>query len=186
MNDFTTDAKMALTNKISLTEIVHQHVEDAVNQLLENELTVFLDHEKWDIVAKNTDDCRNGYYECTINSEYGPLHLRGPRDLTGDFEPHTVRKRAHSTDGLEQTIIQLYQEGITTREISEKWAPTYPQLKKVFERRDNRFSFLAFLESVRRSLYTNNLAESLNKGLKRMIKVKEQFPTEDTLERGVC
>lgn len=41
MNDFTTDAKMALTNKISLTEIVHQHVEDAVNQLLENELTVF-------------------------------------------------------------------------------------------------------------------------------------------------
>ena len=31
MNDFTTDAKMALTNKISLTEIVHQHVEDAVN-----------------------------------------------------------------------------------------------------------------------------------------------------------
>ena len=43
-----------------------------------------------------------------------------------------------------------------------------------------------FPEEIRGSLYTNNLAESLNKRLKRVTKSKEQFPNEDALERTVC
>ena len=41
---------------------------------------------------------------------------------------------------------------------------------------------MAFPEQLRSSLYTNNLAESL----KRMTKVKEQFPKENAPEGCVC
>lgn len=71
-------------------------------------------------------------------------------------------------------------------EFVRKWGKTYPKLATIFKRRDNHFSFMAFLEQFRFSLYTNNLAESLNKSLKRTTKVKEKFPKEDAQERCVC
>lgn len=74
----------------------------------------------------------------------------------------------------------------TLDEFLGKWARIYPKLSTLFKRRDNLFSFMDFPEQIRSSLYTNNLAESLNKSLKRVTKVKEQFPKEDALERCVC
>ena len=46
--------------------------------------------------------------------------------------------------------------------------------------------FPRFPEAVRKSIYTTNLIERSNKGLKHKSKVKEQFPNEDSLERFIC
>lgn len=66
------------------------------------------------------------------------------------------------------------------------WQTRYPRVTALFEGKMNLFSFYHFPASIRRSLYTNNLAESLNKRLKRITKVKEQFPNEDALQQTVC
>lgn len=67
----------------------------------------------------------------------------------------------------------------------DKWAKKYPSLRKVFEQRSNLFSYLAFPENIRRSLYTSNLIESINSKIKKAIRRKEQFPDEGALDRCI-
>ena len=68
-----------------------------------------------------------------------------------------------------------------------KHGKQYPKLAGIFERaQESLFSFYSFPEGIRQSLYTTNIIERSNKGLKHKSKVKEQFPNEDSLERFVC
>ncbi len=361
MSNFTTELINALSSGQDITEIFRKEMETALNSILEYELTSFLDYEKWDPIGYNSGNSRNGCYSRSLNTKYGVLNLRIPRDRNGEFKQQTVPGYKRSTDDLEQTIIQLYRKGITTREIAdlvekmyghhysattvsnisklidkdvkafhsrqvkpnyvavycdatylnvrrdsvakealhlligidaegykevldyalyptescdnykemllslkqkgleqvllfvsdgilglqnavtdvfpkakhqscwthlqrnvirkvrpvdtnqivsdlrrvyraysreeaqqrleefvESWSSRYPKVTNQFEGKTNLFSFMDFPEAVRKSLYTNNLAESLNKRLKRITKSKEQFPNEDSLERTVC
>lgn len=63
-----------------------------------------------------------------------------------------------------------------------KWSNKYPKVKESLEEKENIFTFLNFPESIRASIYTNNISESFNKQFKRKAKVKEQFPHENSLE----
>ena len=63
----------------------------------------------------------------------------------------------------------------------------YPKLAGIFERaEESLYPFYKFPEAIRKSIYTTNMIERSNKGLKHKSKVKEQFPNEDVLERFVC
>lgn len=69
----------------------------------------------------------------------------------------------------------------------EKHRKQYPKLRGIFERaEESLFKFYLFPTEIRRSLYTTNLIERSNKGLKHKSKTKEQFPNEDSLDRFVC
>lgn len=69
----------------------------------------------------------------------------------------------------------------------ERHSKRYPKLSGIFERAEQSlYSFLKFPEAIRSSLYTTNLIERSNKGLRHRSKIKEQFPNEDALERFVC
>lgn len=46
MIDFTTELASALTKGTDLKEFFRHHLESAINQLLEHELTIFFDYEK--------------------------------------------------------------------------------------------------------------------------------------------
>ena len=73
------------------------------------------------------------------------------------------------------------------QEFLEKHTKRYPKLSGIFERAEQSlYVFLKFPEAIRSSLYTTNLIERSNKGLKHRSKIKEQFPNEDALERFVC
>ena len=69
-------------------------------------------------------------------------------------------------------------------EFVEKWERKYPKVTAGYEAKDNLFTFLDFPESIRPSLYTNNISENFNKQLKRKVKAKEQFPSEVALEKA--
>ena len=62
----------------------------------------------------------------------------------------------------------------------------YPKVITLLENNESLFSFYNFPQSIRRSIYTTNLVEGLNKQLKRQTKKKEQFPNEAALDRFVC
>lgn len=61
----------------------------------------------------------------------------------------------------------------------------YPRLREMLSDVINLFTFLQFPEGIQRSLYSINIIENFNKHLKRYTNQKEQFPTEDSLDRFV-
>lgn len=361
MSNFTTELATVLSTGADIEEFFRQHLERAINSLLQYELTSFLDYEKWDPIGYNSGNSRNGGYQRKFKTKYGTLDIHVPRDRMGEFKQQTLPPHRQSDESLEQTIIQLYRKGITTREITDliekmyghhysaghvsnigklvdkdvkafhsrrvkpnyvviycdatwlpvrrdgvarealhvlvgidaegykevldyalyptessanyqemlrslkargleqvalfvsdgiiglpdavteiypkarhqgcwthlqrnamhkvrtddrgkvadelklvygaeskaqaeerlaafcrKWQKKYPKLAAQFSEQTNLFSFFDFPAAIRKSLYTNNLVESLNKRLKRVVKTKEQFPNEDALERVVC
>ncbi len=70
--------------------------------------------------------------------------------------------------------------------LKETYGKKYPKIFKLLESNESLYSFYKYPIQIRRSIYTTNLVEGLNKQLKRQTKKKEQFPNEDSLERFVC
>ncbi|WP_175616079.1 IS256 family transposase, partial [Piscibacillus halophilus] len=117
MNHVTTDLIEALVQKQDIQEVFRQHLESAVNQLLKNELTAFLDYEPYDRKGFNSGNSRNGTYPRSIKTEYGELNIDIPRDRNGEFKQQTLGSYNRTNDTLESYIIHMYQKGITTDEI---------------------------------------------------------------------
>ncbi len=119
MANISTDLMSALLNNGSIDEVFRSELENAVNEILSTELTVFLNYEKYDSSGRNSGDSRNGFYSRTYQSRFGTLNLRMPRDREGLFKQQTLPPYQRNSDELETTIIQLYKKGITTREIAD-------------------------------------------------------------------
>lgn len=103
----------------SIEEFFRQHLEIAINSLLQCELSAFLGYEKHDPDGWGSGNNRNGAYNRSFDTRYGTLNLAIPRDRNGEFQQQTVPKHQRKEDALETTVIQLYRKGITTREISD-------------------------------------------------------------------
>lgn len=109
----------ALLKGDSVDEFIRQHLETAVNDLLQTELSSFLGYQKYDPSGWGNGNSRNGSYKRTFETKYGELNIVVPRDRNGDFHQQTLPDYKHRSDDLETTIIQLYRKGISTREISD-------------------------------------------------------------------
>lgn len=68
----------------------------------------------------------------------------------------------------------------------ETWSSKYPKITNTLSDITDLFTFLKFPESIRPSIYSNNLIEGWNKHLKRRISHKEQFPSIESLDSFVC
>lgn len=119
MTNFNTELYTALAQGISLDTFIRSELEIAMNQLLQTELTVFLDYERYDPIGYNSGNSRNGNYTRTVKTKYGEVCLTIPRDRNGDFNQQTIPPYKRQTDDLETTILQLYSKGITTSEITD-------------------------------------------------------------------
>ena len=96
------------------------------------------------------------------------------KEVLGDL------KRVYRAESEEEAKAAL-------QEFRDKHEKQYPKLAGIFERaKGSLFKFYKFPEAIRKSIYTTNIIERSNKGLKHKSKVKEQFPNEDSLERFVC
>ena len=119
MSNLNTELMTALLKNESIDEVFRSHLEAAMNDLLKIELTQFLGYEKSSILGYNTGNSRNGFYERDLDTSYGRLHIKVPRDRNGHFEQQLIPDYTRRTDEPETTIITLYKKGITTREISD-------------------------------------------------------------------
>lgn len=98
--------------------------------------------------------------------------------LTDRQEVMNDLKQVHKQTTIEDATIRL-------KGFLERWGEKYPKVRKGLEGKTNLFTYLSFPESIRPSIYTNNISEGFNKQLKRKTKVKEQFPNEKSLEKHV-
>lgn len=119
MNDFTKDMANALFNQDKINDLFRQKLQRAVNDLLESELTTFLGYNPYERDGWNTGNSRNGAYYRKVDTQFGQIEIKVPRDRNGEFHQHTMPDYKRHTDVLEQTVIKLYSKGVTTREIAD-------------------------------------------------------------------
>ena len=86
-------------------------VEAALNAELDDHLG-YIKHE-----PSGADNARNGYSSKTIQTEEGQFELDTPRDRAGSFNPRLVKKHQRRFTAMDDKIIFLYAQGMSTREI---------------------------------------------------------------------
>ncbi len=94
-------------------------VEAALNAELDDHLG-FARHEQ-----SETDNHRNGYTRKTLQTENGQFELETPRDRSGSFEPQLVKKHQRRFTSMDDKILFLYAQGMTTREIVTTFKEMY-------------------------------------------------------------
>ncbi|TDN10032.1 IS256 family transposase, partial [Lactobacillus crispatus] len=119
MNDFTKDFAQALFNPDKINDLLRKELQQAVNNLLEAELTAFLGYDPYARNGWNTGNSRNGAYFRKVDTQFGPIEVQVPRDRNGQFHQHTLPGYKQHSDILESMIIKLYSKGVTTREIAD-------------------------------------------------------------------
>jgi putative transposase len=86
-------------------------VEAALNAEMDDHLG-YIKHEPSD-----ANNARNGYSSKTIQTEEGQFELSTPRDRGGSFNPRLVKKHQRRFTAMDDKIIFLYAQGMSTREI---------------------------------------------------------------------
>ena len=91
MFDITTDiVKTLFVNENNLPaleqfmlEYFRSSLENTVNDIMAYELTAFLDYEKY--ARSDNANCRNGSYSRKIDTKFGSITVKIPRDRLGEF-----------------------------------------------------------------------------------------------------
>ena len=89
-----------------------------IQSMLEAEMTEHLGHDKYEYSKENKENYRNGNSKKKVKSNFGELEIEIPRDRKGEFEPRIIPKYSRDISNIEQQIINLYEMGTSTREIS--------------------------------------------------------------------
>ena len=90
MTQFTTELLNFLAQKQDIDEFFRTSLETAMNDLLQAELSAFLEYEPYDKVGYNSGNSRNGTYSRKFETKYGTVQLRIPRDRNGNFTPALI------------------------------------------------------------------------------------------------
>ncbi len=84
--------------------------------LLEGELDNHLDYKKYE--HTDNKNSRNGYCkEKNVQTKYGYIKIKTPRDRDGSFEPIIIEKGQSKMPGFEDKCISLYAKGMSLRDI---------------------------------------------------------------------
>jgi len=94
-------------------------IETALSAELDDHLG-YSKHEKSDV--KNS---RNGHSSKTLQTEDGTFELNTPRDRQGSFEPELVKKHQRRFTSMDDKILFLYAQGMSTREIVATFQDMY-------------------------------------------------------------
>ena len=97
-----------------LNSFVRSELERAFNEALEGEIEDFL------LAASSPNGekiYRNGYYERVLNTSYGPLSLRVPRDRVSLFKTEMLRPYQRTTSDLEYHLLDDSSAGLSRESV---------------------------------------------------------------------
>ncbi len=67
---------------------------------------------------------------------------------------------------------------------AEHWDKQYPTISRQWRRHwDHLTPFFAFPQEIRKVIYTTNAIESMNRGLRKIIKTRGAFPTDEAARK---
>jgi putative transposase len=98
---------------------------ETIQTALDTELESELGYSKYDYKNKETDNSRNGYSRKTVQGSLGELEINVPRDRKGEYEPQLVKKHQTDVSAIEDKVIFLYSQGVSTRDIQKTMREMY-------------------------------------------------------------
>ena len=106
-------------------EFVKMLTAETIQAALDAELENELGYSKYDYKNKQTENSRNGHSAKTVQGSMGEVELQIPRDRQGKFEPQIVKKHQTDVSAIEDKIIFLYSQGVSTRDIQKTMREMY-------------------------------------------------------------
>ena len=109
-----------IAKQVKGPEGVHEVLTALNKNLLETMLEAEMDeHVGYDKHQHSqSSNSRNGYSSKTLRSDKGAFDIAVPRDRDGDFEPRIVKKHQSRVGAMDDKILYLYGQGLSTRELS--------------------------------------------------------------------
>ena len=94
-------------------------LEPLMQKLLDTELENHLEYSKYEHAKdKKENNTRNGHCkEKSVQTKYGSIKVKTPRDRNGSFDPVIIEKGQNKLSGFEDKCISLYAKGMSTRDI---------------------------------------------------------------------
>ena len=106
-----------------LAEFQQMLTKVTVEAALNAELVDHLGYERHE--KSDGSNHRNGYTSKTVQTDVGQFELDTPRDRNGDFEPQLVKKNQRRFTAMDDKILFLYAQGMSTREIVTTFKEMY-------------------------------------------------------------
>ena len=114
--------------QVNFDDMINDLIKNFIEKMLKGELTEFLNYDKYDSAGKNSGNSRNGNYSRNFQTKYGVIEkLEVPRDRNNDFQTALFEPYKRRDDWLEQTVIQMYARGLSTRDIANLIEQMYGQ-----------------------------------------------------------
>jgi transposase-like protein len=122
---------------------------------------------------------RNGYTSKTLQTEEGQFEVATPRDREGSFEPQLVKKHQRRFTSMDDKILFLYAQGMSTREIVKTFKEMYGAdvsvalISKVTDAKDYLKPGVTseILDAVAHQISDNQAAEQLQKARRKLFKI---------------
>ena len=117
------DRGLAVTGPDGLLKMLTATV---LESALEEEMNAHLGYEKDAPEGRNGGNSRNGTRTKTVISDtVGSIEIDVPRDREGTFTPQVVKKRQRRLGSVDEIVLSLYANGLTTGEISAHFEQVY-------------------------------------------------------------
>lgn len=120
---FAREAAKGIKTEQDLNEFRQMLTKVTVERALNAELDEHLGYERNE--ESSNANSRNGTTSKTLRTEDGQFQLDTPRDREGSFRPKLVKKNQTRFTSLDDKILFLYAQGMTTREIVKTFKELY-------------------------------------------------------------
>ena len=118
-------AEYGIKDMNDVHEFVKMLTAETIQAALDAELDSELGYSKYDYKNKQTTNSRNGHSVKTVQGSMGEMELQIPRDRDGEFEPQLVKKHQTDISSIEDKVIFLYSQGVSTRDIQKTMQEMY-------------------------------------------------------------
>ena len=106
-----------IKNSMDVENFIDSLLQKKKKKLLDTELENHSEYSKYERGKNNTNN-RNGYCKSKrVETKYGSIEVKTPRDRNGEFEPTIIEKRQTKLTGFEDKCILLYAKGMSLRDI---------------------------------------------------------------------
>lgn len=110
-----------IKNSLDVENFIDSLLQPLMQKLLETELENHLEYSKYEHTKReNNKNTRNGYCKNkTVETKYGSINVKTPRDREGTFNPVIIEKGQTKLTGFEDKCISLYAKGMSLRDIEQ-------------------------------------------------------------------
>jgi len=112
-----------IKTEADLNEFRQMLTKITVETALNAELDDHLGYSKYE--SSDSSNSRNGFMGKILQTDDGQFEIDTPRDREGSFEPQLVKKRQRRFTSMDDKILFLYAQGMTTREIVATFKEMY-------------------------------------------------------------